>query len=119
MTDKRFKWVLTAASLTVIAVAFIWKYPEAAKAHASRDARLGEYVYYDPIRQTIHIDRKCKILNRRGSKCERIEISHIVDWREESDNTIINNICPNCISDKDYELIMSTIQEQIFDKYDK
>lgn len=80
---------------------------------------VGKYVYYEPNRQTIHVDRKCKKLNRHFVQSERIELSYIVEWREKNfENSIISNFCPLCVSDEDYDFIMEAIQEQIFDKYD-
>ena len=96
MTDKRFKWLLIAASLTIFAVAFIWKYPEIAKAHASRDdARLGEYVYVD-AHDVVHIDRKCSRLNYKGMRSERVK-------RESLHRSYDTTFCSKCVSDKDYE----------------
>ena len=107
MTDKRFKWLLTAASLTCIIVAFIWKYPDAVKANATKDVKLGEYIYIDP-RSTVHTSRKCPKLNYKGWKSRRIKIDDMSDFLNTTQVEEIS-FCPHCVNDKDYETLADLI----------
>lgn len=116
MTDKRFRWLLVAASLTCIIVAFIWKYPDAVKANAEKDAKLGEYVYIDP-RSKVHASRKCPKLNYKGWKSKRIKIDDMFNFFKSTPLEEIS-FCPHCVSDKDYESIISTFAAQIEDTSD-
>lgn len=100
MNDKRFKLLLITAALTTIIVAFIWKYPEAAKVHESRLGKSSEYLYLDQ-RYIYHISGKCPKLNYKGDKSVRIERSSL--------NSLNLNFCPYCVSDKDYDAIRSEI----------
>lgn len=101
MTDKRFNRLILAASVTVIAVAFIWKYPDIAKANVSRDAKLSEYVYVDDV-DIIHIDRKCSRLNYKGLQSERIKREKLSTYEFKLSSY---SFCPKCVSDKDYEVL--------------
>lgn len=95
--------------IVVFSIAIYWFFSE---------NHLGEYVYYEPKRGTIHVDRKCKKLNFKGVRCERVKLSEFVTWREKDlSNTTINDFCPLCVSDADYEFIMESVQEQIFEQY--
>ena len=80
----------------------------------------AKYIYYDKVRETIHCDRQCKKLNKpHVTRTERVEIEGIVDWRDQdAENTIIQEFCPICVSDEDYDFIIKAIQDQIFEKYD-
>lgn len=85
---------------------------------SDKNIDVGKYIYYEPSMQTIHVDRKCKKINKR-SRIERVELSGIVDWKDRDlKNNVISNFCPMCVSDEDYDIIMETITEQIFEKYD-
>lgn len=111
MSDYRYKWLLIVASLTCIIVAFIWKYPDAVKANATKDAKLGEYVYVD-TRSTIHVNRKCSKLNYKGWKSKRITIDDMYLYFKD---TPMNDIscCPHCVNDKDYEAILNSFASQL------
>lgn len=105
MSDKRFKWLLIAASLTCVIVAFICKYPEAVKANATKDTTLGKYLYIDP-RSNIHVSRKCPKLNYKGWKSIRIKTDEIGIFIQNSDDRN-PSFCPHCVSDKDYEILIN------------
>lgn len=99
MSDKRYFWTLVVACLTIVMVAAIWRYPEAVKASsAARDAKPGEYVYVDAL-EILHADRKCSRLNYKGMTCIRIK-------REDLHPHNYSSICPKCMSDKEYEVIV-------------
>lgn len=111
MSDKRFKWLLVCGCLTVIATAFIWKYPDAVKANATKDAKLGEYVYVDP-RSIIHVNRKCSKLNYKGWKSKRFTIDDMYRYFKDTPMSKIS-FCPHCVSDKDYESILNSFSSQL------
>lgn len=109
MSDKEFKKLLIVSSLTCIIVAFIWKYPEAVKVHATKDTKLGEYVYIDP-RSIIHVNRKCSKLNYKGWKSERVKRDSLKKIFKETSNSKIT-FCPQCVNDKNYELINNNLNK--------
>lgn len=78
----------------------------------------SKYIYYDEVTETVHCDRKCKKLNRKfKTRTQRVEIESIVDWRERDvENRVIQEFCPYCVSDEDYDFIMQSIQEQILEE---
>lgn len=111
MTDKRFRWLLIATSLTIIAVSFIWNYPQAVKANSTKDSKLGEYIYFDDY-SIIHVSRKCSRLNYKDMTSTRVKIDDMYFYFKD---TPFGNIsfCPKCVDDKDYEKIISVLSEQI------
>ena len=111
MSDKRYKWLLIFASITCVIVAFIWKYPDAVKANATKDTKLGEYVYVDP-RSIIHVNRKCSKLNYKGWKSKRITIDDMYHYFKDTPMSDIS-FCPHCVNDKDYESILISFESQL------
>lgn len=111
MSDKRFNWLLIVASLTCVIVAFIWKYPEAVKANATKDTKLGKYLYIDP-RSNIHVSRKCSKLNHKGWKSKRIMIDDIYTYYKDTPMSDIS-FCPYCVSDNDYESLLHSFSSQL------
>ncbi|MBD5339368.1 MAG: hypothetical protein HDR98_09680 [Bacteroides sp.] len=111
MSDKRFKWLLVCGCLTVIATAFIWKYPEAVKANANKDAKLGEYLFLDP-RSIIHANRKCPKLNYKGWKSKRIKVGDMYNYFKNTPMSEIS-FCPHCVNDEDYESILNSFSSQV------
>ena len=101
MTDKRFKWLLIGSCLTAIIIAFIWRYPDISKATATRDKKLGEFVYIDHGGK-IHASRKCSKLNFKGLKSDRIPIKDFGGiFKEDQEGDL--TFCPYCVSDEDYK----------------
>lgn len=103
MSESRFKFVVGAVCITLIAVIAIWRFSEP-KLYSSKstknDSKLGEYVYVDR-REMLHTDRKCSKLNYKGMTSNRISCSDLVGH-------YFKYICPNCVSDKQYEQIISS-----------
>lgn len=100
ISDTKFKWLVSAASVTIIAVtAIVCLSPE--KRQSESRSKLGDYVYVDRSR-TLHIDRKCKRLNYKGMTSERIPVDRI-------DITDIE-FCPNCVDDEAYTKLSSTMK---------
>lgn len=98
MSDKRYIQLLIAACITTIIVAFIWKLPDAMTAQSKMQTRLGDYVYVDRL-QIVHVSRKCPRLNYKGFKSRRIKVEELKHQNGEV------SFCPNCVSDKDYEIL--------------
>lgn len=117
MTDKRFKWLLLSASLTVILVAVIWKYPEAVKATDGRDCSLGGYCYIDEY-SIIHVSRKCSRLNYKDMTSRRFKVDDMYFYFKDTPVGSLS-FCPKCVSDKDYEKIINMFSRQIEDAADK
>lgn len=111
MSDKRFIWLLIACCITVVSVAFIWKYPDAVKANATKDIKLGEYLYVDP-RNNIHVSRKCSKLNYKGWKSRRIKVDDMYFYFNDTPISEIT-FCPHCVDDKDYEKIVNKFSEKL------
>ena len=98
MTDSRFKFLATAVSLVVVAIAAMIIFaPGKAKSRQSQPKGLGEYVYID-ARGIVHADRKCSRLNYKGLQSWRVPLMKLPEQDYES-------LCPKCISDEDYKVI--------------
>lgn len=108
MNDKRFKWLLLAASVTVVIVAAIWKYPEAAKTNSKWDDKLGQYIYVDNY-SIIHASRKCSRLNHQGLPSKRIKLDDMYFYFQDTPMDEMT-FCPKCVNDKDYENIVKLME---------
>lgn len=111
MNDKHFRWLLIACCITIVSVAFIWRYPDATKAQETKDTKLGEYVYVDP-RSIIHASRKCPKLNYKGWKSKRIKVEEMYFFYKDTPLRDIS-FCPYCVSDKDYESLILSFSSQL------
>lgn len=108
--DKHYKWFLSIVlAATCIIIVIIWKYPDIVKANASKDTKLGEYVYVD-TRTILHVSRKCPKLNYKGWKSQRVKLVDIFTCYKDELRDL--SICPHCVDDKDYEKIVSYYLEQ-------
>ena len=95
MSDSRFKFLVVAVWVSLISIVAIWRFsePKLSTKSTRNDSKLGEYVYVDR-RELLHTDRKCSKLNYKGMTSERIPLNQLGYYK---------NICPNCVSDKQYE----------------
>lgn len=121
MTDSRFKFLVITIAVTVVFIVFIWKFDDVLKDwfYEKGKSQINKYVYYDPLHKTLHANRKCIFLNSYN-KIERVELDGIVEWRDRNlCNTTIENFCSHCIDDENYELIFQSVQDQLFNYYDK
>ncbi len=99
ISDTRFKWIVTATSIVIIAIAgMIIFRPDTEARQKQTDSKLGEYIYIDN-RGIVHANRKCSRLNYKGMTSYRERISEFVP-------DIDNSLCPKCVSDEDYEQLM-------------
>lgn len=98
MSDTRFKWLVVAATVTIITVAGFIFLPHKSvgnKISYRNSDKVGEYVYVDIKNGTLHVNRKCSKLNYKDSKSIRINPS-IIDIDDYT-------FCPSCVSDEQYE----------------
>lgn len=109
--DKKFKWLLIVASLTCIIIAVVWRYPDAVKANATKDIKLGECIYIDRLSK-VHVSRKCPKLNYKGLRSKRIKVDDMYFYYKDTPIKDIS-FCPQCVDDKDYEKIVNKFSEQL------
>lgn len=96
MSDTRFKWLVTAGSITLVAIAAMIIFrPRESSRRDYDQSRLGEYVYVDRSK-TVHADRKCRRLNYKYVHSERIPLDSF-RWQPSD-----MDVCPLCVSDADY-----------------
>lgn len=102
MTDTRFKWLATCATVAVISIAGMIIFAGTPK-KPSRQAKehkptIEQYYLIDRM-GIVHADRKCRRLNYKGVTSRRIHIDEIKYQDRVS-------FCPNCVDDDTYNLIM-------------
>lgn len=114
MTDKRYKWLILAVSLTVIAVAFIYRYPDMVKAQNTTSRKLGQYVYVDCF-SIIHTSRNCTRLNKfisydmvHSNRVRIDELSAFFGYKLIGDD----DFCPKCVTDNQFEKLIKETKRQ-------
>lgn len=112
MTDSRFKFLVVSVCVTLIAIVALWRFSEPKLYQGSTSTKIGKYAYvaaealqlrngkynHNEIGKfTLHTSGKCKNLNHsKVIESHRVKISEIKDVSGYE-------ICPNCVSDKQYE----------------
>lgn len=102
MTDTRFKWLVSAVTVCVVAVAAMYFFaPRNASKGEHANNGVGEYVYVDRT-NTLHTDRKCSRLNYERMKSSRVGFENLSG---------AYHFCPKCVSDYQYEILTERVEE--------
>ena len=98
ISDTRFKWIDSATSIVIIAIAGMIIFRPATESRQKQSGpKVGEYVYIDD-RGIVHVNRKCSRLNYKGMTSHRERTSEFVA-------DVDNSLCPKCVSDEDFEML--------------
>lgn len=96
MSDTRFKWAISVAAITCVAItAIVCLLPRDVRRQPQSQPR--EYVYVDAF-SIVHADRKCSRLNYKGIHSERVPFKKIRSMD-------VASFCPKCVSDDDYKML--------------
>lgn len=100
ISDTRFKWIVSSITICVVAIAgmYFGASTNRAKKPSSSKGRI-EYIYVDNI-HIAHLNRKCKRLNYKYQKAERIKVEDLSKY-----NIRIDNYCTFCVDDSGYEYL--------------
>lgn len=101
MTDTRFKWLTGCATIAVVAIAAMYFFAPDKEPQAQPEDIADKYVYIDQ-KNIIHTSRKCSRLNYKGMKSTRIKTEDIIPVGK-------GQLCPKCVSDREYEQLTEIV----------